>query len=122
MKDWIEFKKSFSQEQEDALWQYFIDHSKIQKNGYYGIQFYVRDIDDFWRRLFARFTGEFRRYDKLEKAHKNAMIEYWMYQKRANALGKVCEKIDKTGSMRDKIMLFAYRKAREYLLKKNALT
>lgn len=65
--DWITLKKTFTQAQEDALWQYFIDHSKIQPNGYLGILFYVKDVDDFWRRLFYRYSGEYTRYDIEEK-------------------------------------------------------
>lgn len=70
MADWITFKRSFSKEQEDGIWQYIIDHSKVQPNGYLGIQFYVKDLDDFWRRVYARARGDFARYDKLEKEHK----------------------------------------------------
>lgn len=68
-EEWYHFKKTFTQEQEDVLWQYFIDHSKIQPNGYLGIMFYIKDIDDFWRRLFARKNG-FARYEKVDKGIK----------------------------------------------------
>lgn len=61
------FKHLFTQEQRDSLWQYFIDHSKIQRNGYYGIIFYIQDEDDFYKRLYARYSGNYQRYDKLEK-------------------------------------------------------
>ncbi len=67
MNDWTDFKKSFTSEQESALWQYFIDHSRIQPNGYVGILFYVKDMDDFWQRLYARYTGDFARYDVIKK-------------------------------------------------------
>jgi hypothetical protein len=67
MNEWKDFKKSFTQRQEDSFWQYFIDHSTVEANGYYKILFHVKDIDDFWRRLYARYTGEFKRYDKLER-------------------------------------------------------
>ena len=65
--DWITLKKTFTKAQEDALWQYFIDHSRIQPNGYFGVQFYVKNVDDFWRRLFFRYSGEYIRYDIEEK-------------------------------------------------------
>lgn len=44
-----------------------IDHSQIQPNGYFGILFYVKNVDDFWKRLFYRYSGEYIRYDIEEK-------------------------------------------------------
>lgn len=64
---WVDFKRTFTQEQEDALWQYLMDHSRVEVNGYYGVQLYFRDKDDFWNRVHSRATGEFIRYDVEKK-------------------------------------------------------
>lgn len=66
-EDWTDFKKTFTQDQEDAIWQFLIDHSQVQKNGYLGIQLYVRDVDDLWKRIYARKTGNFKRYEAQDK-------------------------------------------------------
>ena len=67
MTHWYDYKKEYTAEQERDLWQYFMDHSKMQPNGYWQILFYVKDVNDFWRRLHYRHTGEFKRYDIVEK-------------------------------------------------------
>lgn len=117
MSDWQNFKKSFTQKQEDAIWQYFIDHSKLELNGFWYIRFHVRDMDDFWKRLHARYTEAFRRYDKLEKAHQNEMLAVYMFKKSADKMGRKCEAIDKSKDYPAKIILWLYRKSREYVLK-----
>jgi hypothetical protein len=115
MNDWTELKKSFTQRQEDALWQYFLDHSKIQKNGYIGVLFYIKNIDDFWRRLYARFTGEFKRYDKLERENQMANCALNVMKKMGNNLNKTMTIIKEKGTMFDKIILKCYKMSRDYL-------
>lgn len=81
--DWTTLKKTFTKEQEEALWQYFIDHSKIQPNGYFGILFYVKNLDDFWKRLFYRYSGEYIRYDVEEKQrHQDEQIARFLKAKK----------------------------------------
>jgi len=46
-----------------GVWQYIIDHKLIQPNGYIKITLFVRDKNDFFRRVSARENGEFKRYD-----------------------------------------------------------
>ncbi len=115
MNDWTQFKKSFTKEQEDAIWQYLIDHSKVQRNGYLGIQIYVRELDDFWRRVFARYNGDFKRYEKLEKAHTQTLTAMYIMQKDAIRKSKIVGRILKSGSVIEKLALFFYRKSRDYL-------
>ena len=80
--DWITLKKTFTKEQEEALWQYFIDHSMIQPNGYLGIQFYVKNVDDFWKRLYFRYSKEYIRYDIEEKErHQDQQIARFLKAK-----------------------------------------
>lgn len=66
--EWFDFKKTFTKEQEDAIWQYFIDHSAVQPNGNFRIYFHVKDVDDFWYRVFGRYTGDFVRYGERERS------------------------------------------------------
>jgi hypothetical protein len=63
--DASQFKNSLTKEQRRAIWQYCIDHSQIQPNGYHGVMFYCRDEEDFWERITARWTGDFIR-DNIE--------------------------------------------------------
>lgn len=115
MNDWQEFKKSFTQKQEDAIWQYLIDHSRIQKNGYYGIQFYVRDMDDLWRRLFARYTGDFQRYDKLEKEHNQQLQSYWFQKRLTEKNDKIVRKIIDSGSWIERLRFTLYKKLKKQI-------
>ena len=50
-----------------AVWQYLIDHTTIQKNGYMGVQLYYKDNNDLWKRIHAREQGKFKRYDVIKK-------------------------------------------------------
>ncbi len=118
MDNWQDFKKSFTQKQEDAIWQYIIDHSQVQKNGYLGIQLYVRDIDDFWKRIYARYTGDFQRYDKLEKQKLQDDRFIHVYKKIANKNGQRAEHIDRNGSWIEKAVLWIHRKSRDYIFGK----
>lgn len=111
----IKFVESFTKEQRDALWQYFIDHSKLQKNGYWGILFYIRDENDFWLRVHSRFTGEFSRYNKLEKARIQESIAYNIQKKMAHRNDRVCREIDGGSNYYRKFLLFLYRKTRDIL-------
>lgn len=117
MNDWTELKKSFTQEQENAIWQYFIDHSKLQPNGFLGIMFYVRDVDDFWKRIWFRYTGEYARYDKLEKADRQEKVGWAMAKKDARKKAEVIKKIDLGRNWWKKLILFIYRKSRDNLFK-----
>lgn len=51
----------------DAVWQYLIDHTSVQSNGYMGVQLYYRDRKDFERRVEGRKNGEVERYDAVKK-------------------------------------------------------
>ena len=55
------------QKEKDAIWQYLIDHTSVQANGYMGVQLYYRDRKDFERRVEARKKGEVERYDAIKK-------------------------------------------------------
>lgn len=120
MSEWVEFKKSFTQKQEDALWQYFIDHSRVQPTGYLGVLFYVKDVDDFWRRVYARANGDFMRYHKEDKEHRQLKYEHLMQELRAfrhrgNHISRRCTHIDEHGTLWERFMLRLYRRTRDNL-------
>jgi hypothetical protein len=112
-KELVDFKNSFTKEQQDALMQYFYDHSRLQKNGYWGIMFYMKDEDDFWKRLHSRYTGDFKRYDRLEKEKKSN--SFWYHNIISEKRRRIVEDIDKKGTIKEKIILFLYRKSKNFL-------
>lgn len=115
MNDWKEFKKTFTQKQEDAIWQYMIDHSTVEKNGYYRIFFHVKNVDDLWRRMFARFSGDFKRYEKAEKEYQATVYANKLIEKSDRHLCQVVNKFDKGNNLWDKIVLKVYRLSRDYM-------
>lgn len=121
--DWIAFKKSFTKEQEEGLWQYFIDHSQVQPNGYLGVQFYVEDVNDFWKRVYARVSGDFKRYEAQDKVtrqakyrmHYNDFLELQIVRRKGEKISDVCEEIDGGRNPWRKFLLWLYRHTREHL-------
>lgn len=104
-----------------AIWQYLIDHSKIQSNGYLGVLLYFRDKADFWRRVQSRYDGYSRKdIEKIEeKACKQHIIwtTYKYYKKMSKKNYTIATRIDKDGSLKEKVCLWLYRKTRNYLFK-----
>lgn len=104
-----------------ALWQYMLDHSRIQPNGYHGIQLYFKDKSDFWRRVQARYDG-FKRYDieEKEKVAAKKQVEwdtFWVMKRIAERNGKTAKRIDKQGSLKEKATLWLYRKTKKKIFK-----
>ena len=58
-----------------AVWQYLIDHAK-PTNGYFKIFLFLKDEEEFWRRVQARKDGRYRRHDLLKMRHKLATEEW----------------------------------------------
>jgi len=112
---WI--KNSLSEDVRKALWQYFIDHSKIQRNGYMGILFYIQDEDDFWRRVEYRYTGDFVRYDaaEIEAEAERKSYEIIMFREMARRNSDICKAIDSGENVWKRVILWLYRKSRKYL-------
>lgn len=115
IKNWVDLEKSFNEEQRDALWQYFVDHSLLQKNGYLGIQFYVKDMSDFWRRLYARYSGDYKRYDNLERKHKQGLMAIAFEKRLASVNNEKIKKIEGGRNVYKKLVLFLYRRCRDIL-------
>lgn len=101
-----------------SIWQYCIDHSKIQPNGYLGIMFYCKDQEDFWRRVRARQAG-FQRYDIEDKEAGQIQIAelYSNYRWHQNHDKLRSERIEviKNGNLMQKTAWYIYRKIKKYL-------
>jgi hypothetical protein len=120
MTDWVDFKRSFSTEQENAIWQYLIDHSNIQPNGDWSIQFYVHDIDDFWKRVCSGANGTCRRYEQKDKKTKQLnrealMQELHMFRAVARKHTVIVDRITLQGSWKERLALRLHRLCRDYL-------
>lgn len=117
MNDYIDFKRSFTQKQEDAIWQYLLDHAKVQPNGYLGIMLYVKNVNDFWKRVFARYTGEYHRYEEKDIKNKQARAKSQFYRLHQEKIDSVFFQIDRQGSLKQKFLKYIYQKIEYYLLK-----
>ena len=49
------------------VWQYLLDHSRVTANGYIHIVMYMKDKDDFYKRVMSRMHGYKRKEDKEEQ-------------------------------------------------------
>lgn len=110
------------EETRKAIWQYVIDHAKVQKNGYLGIQFYVMNEEDFWARVQARRDGEFHRYeesDKLTRQQNNIRYyEYYLYNKhRSDKINKKVQYILKKGTLFERFLYLIYKLSRNKLFR-----
>lgn len=112
---WLEFKETFSKEQQDALWQYFLDHARLQKNGYFLIFFYIKNSDDFFRRLHFRYTKEYIRYDRAEREKEQATGDFWRMKNYSDNIFEKTEQIEQGKNIYKKFLLFVNKKIRKYL-------
>ena len=112
MDEWVKFKKSFTQEQENAIWQYFIDHSRIESSTFMRITFGIRDVNDFWKRVHARYAGNYSRYNKLEKAQKQQKLAHAFNTLLSNYYTDLTSHIENHGTWYQKTILWLHQKTR----------
>jgi len=58
-----------------GVWQYLIDHSKIDKKGTFLVKFYIPNEKEFWKRVRARQNNQYKRANVQvleDKANKRA--------------------------------------------------
>lgn len=91
----------------DSLWQYMIDHHHMQPNGYYSFLIYSKGRQDFFRRLEARESDEFARYEvrKVSKRFKRAR---YVYSRLAN-ITSIHEKAKNSGLLK-RVIAILYEK------------
>jgi len=63
----IQFKESIKLKLRKSLWQFFLGHSYVNKKGQMRVVFDTAGEDNFYKRLHARYTGEYCRENKLLK-------------------------------------------------------
>ena len=115
MKPHQEFRKSFTAKQEEAIWQYFMDHANVENNGYFRVMFHVKNTDDFFRRLYARYNGDFKRYNIFEKEYEADKKAFARYIKRSSNFGQFERQIKDGWNIKNKIILYLYTKTKHYL-------
>lgn len=112
----VKFKNSFTEEQREAIWQYVIDHTKKPDDtGFFVSRLCFRDQDDMWKRIHARYIGDFSRYNKLERQEQANKTALSLMKKNADFFSKVTEQITNNGTFAQKLVLWIYRKTRNYL-------
>jgi len=97
----------------NGLWQYLVDHYRIEPNGNLRVMFYVRDKADFFRRVQARVDGQFMRYE-VEKVEKDLSTVGEVYRQLQNLQRKQKEALN-SEKFFIRVIAVLYRK---YVLKK----
>ena len=69
-----------------ALYQFLIDHSRLQPDGYFRVLFYFKTAEELNKRIDARASGKFKRYNIEEKEHGSKQLQkefsYMRWQKK----------------------------------------
>lgn len=109
-------RDSIGEKVKRAIWQYLIDHSQLQKNGYWGIQLYF-DENDFWDRVDARYNGKYRRYEiaDKERRQKNLFDVQKINNLKTDIVNKRIQSIQKGSNLVDKVLLRIYWAIKRYL-------
>lgn len=116
MKDFHELYKRMDKDVRSALWQWLIDHSSVSdKTGTYNIHVRLEDEDDMWSRIYYRYTGQYERYNKLEREINKRFTTYNVTQKITNDLAQKICKIDEGNDLKLKLILWIYRKTRDII-------
>lgn len=111
------------QEYKRMVWQYLCDHSLVQKDGYRRILFYIKDREDFDRRVQYRLRGFKRNEDEYLIEVQNKIIEKVKAMERAkwysDMLNKkkdeIVKEIEASWKLHKKIILWLHRKTKNYL-------
>lgn len=109
-------KEQFEFPFREALWVYLLDHASIdKKTGNWKAYLEFRNENDLWRRIFARQTKEYIKRDTvhLEQKHKTTLEKI-----RGRGMKGTISKIENSGSLFQKILLFTYRYSRRKLFEK----
>ena len=112
---------------DDAVWQYILDHAKKTDTGNYRIFFYIHNRHQWNRKIKQRMRGVYRNEEKdLESEYNGFKISYkknmdalWYFKNYAEKMAKIYAKIESSGSLKDKIILWLYKKTKSYLRKKS---
>lgn len=105
-----------------ALYQFLIDHSRLQPDGYFRVLFYFKTPDELYKRIEARALGQFKRYDIEQKERSSEAVAKdfarlkW-HDRRNEFMNQRIKEIE-SGNFWDRLLLFFYRKIRNKLFGK----
>lgn len=116
---------SYSEKQDYKryVWQFMLDHSNGKQNGKLKVVFYVKDKEEFERRVKYRLQG-FERYSEEEKniEAQKKLDEFYLYKKAYENFRRIEERkcgiigqIDNNGKFIKRLLLYIYRKLDNYL-------
>ena len=100
----------------DALWQWIIDHSYVDKTtGAYSISFFIKSENDMWKRVYYRYTGQYERYNKEEKQLKKEYFSNKMHDKINDDFAIRFHKMEEAKTVYTRIVIALYRWARDII-------
>ncbi len=115
-KSWEQMKMLEVKAWKKGVLQYLLDHSTPTASGTLAVQFYIRDEENFWWRVNQRMQG---RYKVVQSQEVLDRTTYLIAKKRERGfisrLDVVEHQIVTKGSCKDKIVLYLYKKIRDYL-------
>ena len=118
--DWAIWANEFTKDQEEAIWQFFIDHGHIEKSGIYTVRFPIRDMNDFFRRVFSRKTGDYKKYKREEREMRMEKVkiqyqEYLNWVKKNELRSVEVQKIKSSNNIAKRVALMVLEKINEVL-------
>ena len=115
-----------------GVWQFMLDHASFTREGKLKVFFLIESKDDLWKRVDARIKGEYKRIDigpmesHLKSGYgKQIALQIYNASKKgehslrsaqiseSNAVA--VQRIENSGSIMDKFLLWCYRKIRNHL-------
>jgi len=105
----------------NAIWQFLIDHSRVENNGLLYIGIHVKDKRDFENRVLARKKYGYLNndveytYKKQRELFRRILESYYRKEEKTKRYERVVKRIKKQGSLKDKVVLFLYRKTKKIL-------
>lgn len=106
-------KNGHKKNEDDAIWQYFMDHAYPKGVGYI-ITFPIKDRWQWRDRIYARMNGVWRNEERtLEEKMQRQMTEYKNTKYYLDNMNRTSSHILTKGSLYEKIVLWVYQKARK---------
>ncbi len=104
---------------DDAVWQYILDHANPSPSGHMRVSFFLKDRNEWDRRINARRNGVYRRsefdMEKDWKSFENAHTAFVVHRNMQAEFNRRVSSIDNNGSVIEKGKLWLFRKLRKHL-------
>lgn len=118
-KSWKAMKRLEVKQWQAGMWQYLMDHSSPTSSGTHSVHIIIRNKENFWGRVQSRTDGDYRkvRAEREEDlvAHLKACAKEREF---ASRLDVITYEIRESGSFKDKVILYFYKKMQDYLYNK----